>query len=175
MGKSLVIRSADFSEVGFKLEYVEKVVTQLYNSANEVVTNWAEQTTYALGKYYYENDAHQLVKAGNLEGIASTQMVDVEDYQFAQVYTKNWIGTTGSIVLGIALMVFVDANQQILGGFSTANEGLGTITKGVGKVNSMTEFSMEIPTGTKYVVCSFTDEDAGNDLKNFKLTLRKLK
>lgn len=175
MGKGLVIRSADFSEAGFKLEYEKLVITSLYNAKDQLITDWGSQTAAELGLYYYENDNHELVKAGNLSGAASTKLIDVEDYSQASVYTKNEIGTTGSIVLGVAVMVFLDANNNITGGISTASEGIDTITKGVGAVGEMTEFSMQIPQGSKYVVCSFIDDHNSLSFKDFVLTLSKLK
>lgn len=177
MGKSLIIKGADFSSNGFKYTKVIKTVTDLYNYQNVKIEDWSVQmATPSNGVYYSEKANAVLGKGTALNGTASTLLIDVEDYTHAKVYTKCNIPYSPSApsVLGVAIMLFVDSNNKIIGGYSTANvNSSNTISEGVGAINTMTYFEKEIPTGCRYVVCTFNGTNASTLFESFKLELKK--
>jgi hypothetical protein len=174
MGKSLIIKGADFSENGFKYEEVKTTISDLYNYQGVKITDWAVQmASGSNGVYYYEKEGALLGKGTGLANIASTLLIDVEDYEIANVYNMCEIGPYG-IVLGVAIMLFLDSTQKVIGGFSTANIGAtNVVSEGVGQVNTLTSFSKNIPVGTKYAVCSFRGTNAATLFTQFKLDLIK--
>lgn len=174
MGKSLIIQGADFSLNGFKYTEVKKTVTDLYNYQGVKIVDWATQmASGSNGVYYYEAANAVLGKGTSLTNIASTLLIDAEDYTIAKVHTMCGTGATG-VVLGCAIMLFLDINQKIIGGYSTASVGAtGIVSEGVGVINNMTDFSKEIPSGCKYIVCTVSGTNISTLFTQFKLELSK--
>lgn len=177
MGKSLIIQGADFSSNGFKYTEVIKTVTDLYNYQNVKIEDWSVQMASISNGFYYAEKANAVYARGtSLADTASTLLIDVEDYTHAKVYTKCNIPYSLSApqILGVAIMLFIDSNNKIIGGYSTANvNSSNTISEGVGAINTMTYFEKEIPTGCRYVACTFNGTNASTLFTSFKLELKK--
>lgn len=171
MGKKLVIKGADFSENGFVVEIVKKEITDLYNRSGGLVET---TTTAAESFYFYEASNGNLGGGGNLAGQMITRKgefgadIDVEDYTDAEIQTRQGQGPIGSVA-GVGVMFFLGANRQIIGGLSTGNSQRGCTN--VGASFEQRTFSMKIPAGAKYVLCTASGT-IGTSL-NFKLTLSK--
>lgn len=174
MGKSLIIKDADFSNNGFRYQEVTKTITDLYNKSGSKVTDWSVQMSLISQTIYYSEKAGAVLGVGsNYSNAASTLLIDVEDYQSATVHTKCGVAA-GPTVLGCAVMLFLDANQNVIGGYSTAPVGAtNVISQGVGTVSVLTDFTKEIPSNCKYVVCTFHGADASETFTKFKLELKK--
>lgn len=174
MGKSLIIQGADFSSNGFKYTVVTKTVTDLYNYKDVKIEDWSVQMATASNGIYYGEQANGLLfKGTSLINSASTLKIDVEDYQNATVYTQCNI--SGPTLIGGAVMLFLDANSVVIGGYSTApvgsTEGKAT---GVGSLTAWTTLSKDIPSDCKYIVCTFrTFSSPSTAFANFKLELKK--
>jgi hypothetical protein len=174
MGKKLVIKGADFSVNGFTYEVVTKNITTLYKSDGTVLSQ-GETLQSSDTRYFYETTSGELKQGGNISKICvstsssiTSTFVDVEDYTHAEVTTICNINPA-SIIKGAAIMFFLDSSMNIIGGFSTGDSLCGCLNKGAS--NDLRTLSMDIPTGSKYVVCTYCS--ATNTVEDFKLTLSK--
>ena len=190
MGKSLVIKNADFSANGFT--YTEQSVTYGLSSLMDKTGAAIEDVTtiaIANGNWWYEQQTSagsgvfRLMSATNLNGLASTSYatsqggddptpvsaIEVGDYEFAEVTTKLDISTQGSgIVTGLAIMFFLDADKLLIGGLSTGNNTIsGTKCEQVGAVANVTTFKRAIPSGCKYILCSTQTNDFSLKLSKY--------
>lgn len=179
MGKSLVIKGADFSKNGFTYGYETLDVNTLYYKGTgqatliQNVNEWP--VAEADGKVWY-NATHDntYTLLGSCENSCVFKRYPVGDY--TKVKVRTVCANRGDyVILGC-----VDANDKLLGGFvTTLPEGYkGVILTPVGFADGYREFEMNIPEGTAYIIATFNDTATGNyspfGENGFKVTLSKV-
>lgn len=186
MGKSLIIKGADFSENGMKETVIKTTVTKLYDKSGEI-TSWPNanaDTQY----YFFSTDNPKLNTGANNILKAITTKIPVEDYTHVKVRTANQgLSYLNSTVAGEIILAAIDSSNNILGGYctSTAAEQVGSVPlQPVDKDETQTRiFEMDIPTGAAYVVATW--DSAANtsgttrfsplsETNGFELTLSKI-
>lgn len=176
MGKSLIIKGADFSANGFNLNVIRKTITKLVNYDGIEVT---EPTIRSESIYFYEHSTTgEMLGASNLASSASTNrysytamdLIDVEDYTEVEITTRVDQGTYQKVG-GLAVLFFLDSSMNLIGGLSSATQDLpNSVCERVGISDAYRTFVRNIPFGAKYIVCTCQDKIGYN---NFKLELRK--
>lgn len=180
MGKSLIIKGADFSTNGFTYEYESEVVKKLYykgtgqGSLVEDVNVWP--VANADGRIFY-NSAHDDNYYMLTSGVNCLvfKKYPVGDYIKVKVRTVCALG--GDYVI----LACLDSNEKLLGGFVTTSPSYSgsIVLTPVGEANGYREFEMDIPEGTTHVIAGFYDTTDGNyspfGENGFAVTLSKIK
>lgn len=153
MGKSLIIKGADFSQNGF--HYEEQVIdaSTLYMQGDVVVTsqNWSDLATASNSLLTGEN-----LQGGFLQGYGSkyccTAKGDCTDAYKVTVKTLNSLPAQGQFN-GYAIILFTDNDGNIKGGLTTAASSPTPSgkTTAEGVVSSFSEFECAVPDGAKKV------------------------
>lgn len=158
MGKSLIIKGADFSENGIRETVIETKITKLYDKNGEI-TRWPNNTADV--QYYFFSTDNKILKTGdnNLQK-AITGKIPVEGYTHVKVRIANQGFThISSTVAGEIILAAIDASDNILGGYCTSitAEQVGNVPlQPVGKDETQTRiFEMDIPTGAAYIVATW--------------------
>ena len=157
MGKSLIIKGADFSKNGFKYEYETKEVNTLYykgtGTASMIVNENEYPVSEANGKCWYNaahNDTYTLLAAQNS---CAFKRYPVGDY--IRVKVRTVCANQGDyVILGC-----VNADDKLIGGFVTTSPDYSgnIVLTPVGCADGYREFEMNIPEGTVDVIASFND------------------
>lgn len=158
MGKSLIIKGADFSENGMKETVIKTTVTKLYDQNGEI-TSWPNadaNTRY----YYFSTDNPELKTGGNNVQKAITTKIPVEDYTHVKVRIANQgMSYVSSAVAGEIILAAIDSSDNILGGYCTSvtAEQVGSVPlQPVNKDETQIRiFEMDIPTGAAYVIATW--------------------
>ncbi len=162
MGRKLIIKGADFSANG--IEVIAKRYTSLVDKNGDVVevgTTLAKEIT---AYFYYRTDVNVLARGASYPtsiACSSTlnDLIEVEEYTHAKITSTTTLQMLISNPKWISpIMLFLDENKKLLGGFSsepedTSLENVPNV-EFVGKSNDERTFEMDIPSGAKYVVCN---------------------
>lgn len=179
MGKSLIIKGADFSKNGFTYRYETLDVNTLYYKGTgqaSLIQNANEwPVAEADGKVWY-NATHDntYTLLGGFQNSCVFKRYPVGDY--TKVKVRTVCANRGDyLILGC-----VDSNEKLLGGFIAAfpERYKGVILTPVGHADGYREFEMNIPEGTAYIIATFNDTTTGNyspfGENGFKVTLSKV-
>lgn len=175
MGKSLIIKGADFSANGMQYESIDTIVNKLYGKGTGqgslVEINSSEwPLPEADGRVYYNashgND-YYLLK--NMQYGLVSNKVAVGDNDHVKVRTKCELG--GDYVI----MACIDSNEVMLGGYVTTSGAVETFLTKAGAAIGWREFEMDIPEGTTHVIATYICSDGSTPFGNdgFKITLTK--
>lgn len=180
MGKSLIIKGADFSKNGFTYEYETKEVNTLYYKGNGVATLVVNENEWPVeqvdGKVWY-NSKHDntYTLLPNCENSCVLKSYPVGDYTNVKVRTV--CANRGDyVILGC-----VNADNKLIGGFVTTSPSYSgsIVLTPVGHADGYREFEMNIPEGTVNVIATFNDTIEGNYSpfgdNGFKVILSKVK
>lgn len=179
MGKSLIIKGADFSKNGFNYEYETKEVNTLYYKGTGTATLVINENEWPVAKEYgkaWYNATHDntYTLLGKCQNSCVFKRYPVGDY--TKVKVRTVCANAGDyVILGC-----VDANEKLLGGFVTTspNYSGNIVLTPVGFADGYREFEMNIPEGTVDVIASFNDTIEGNYSpfgdSGFKVTLSKV-
>lgn len=180
MGKSLIIKGADFSTNGFTYEYDSTVVKKLYykgtgqGSLVEDVNVWPVADADGKGFYNLAHDNNYTLLLSGANCLAFKKY-PVGDYTNVKVRTVAALG--GDYVI----LACLDSNEKLLGGFVTTSPSYSgsIVLTPVGEANGYREFEMDIPEGTTHVIAGFYDTAAGSynpfSENGFAVTLSKVK
>lgn len=175
MGKSLIIKGADFSKNGFTYKYETLDVNTLYYKGTgqaSLVQNtniWPVSNTD--GRSFYEvGDTYSLV-------FNSPNCLVFKQYPIGD-YTRVKIRTVANLTGNYVILAFLDSDSNILAGFcTTALEGKIHLTP-VGKEAGYREFEMDVPEGAVSIIGGFYEEQNGLtspfEENGFKVTLSKV-
>lgn len=175
MGKSLVIKGADFSKNGFTYNYETLDVSTLYykgtgqaslvQNANEwPVSNTDGRAFYAI------NNTYSLIS--DSQNCLVFKQYPIGDYQRVK------IRTVANLAGRYVILAFLDSNSNILSGFCTT-QGVGDIPlTPVGKEAGYREFEMDVPEGAVSIIGGFYEDENGLtspfEENGFKVTLSKV-
>ena len=175
MGKSLVIKGADFSKDGFTYKYDTLDVSTLYYKGTgqaSLVQNenvWTVSNTD--GRCFYEfGDTYNLLL--NSPNCLVFKQYPIGDYQRVK------IRTVANLAGNYVILAFLDGNSNILAGFcTTALSGKIHLTP-VGKEAGYREFEMDVPEGAVNIIGGFYEDENGLtspfEENGFKVTLSKV-
>lgn len=159
MGKSLIIKGADFSANGFHYEEVVQDVSTLRIKDNVVLTaeNYSTLSDKANTLMAYENNAGSFIEATNLIAYTATAKADCEGWEKVRVKVRSNIYPQSTIA-GVAALLFTDANNNVVGGITTMSSGSTSPsgkTSGVGIADTLRTFELAVPEGAKYVYSTY--------------------
>ena len=176
MGKSLIIKGADFSASGYKYTLVTEDVTTLKDYQGNTISSYADlyNVTTSQGLYVYANDRSGTTSSTgtNYAKIGATDFIDLQDFQFI-----DYIGfcpALNNTTMSFGLLFFysrANLDSLIPGSYGSAlNPNSGTtITDIQGPVTSLSD--IPIPADARYVRC--TQYYVSGYTGEFKLTLKK--
>lgn len=166
MGKKLVIKGANFSENGFVYQEVITDASQLYYNNSGVAAEltaeiWASLTS---SQGYYASELNTgKVQVSYGVGACALAVADCEGYEKVTVKTicnlppqSTW--SNG----GAALLMFVDASGDVVGGITTmAQSGTSPSgkTTGAGYSTSYRSFELAVPDNATKVYSVFKPSD----------------
>lgn len=181
MGKSLIIKGADFSANA--IERIS-VVTKEYNKLFQV-NNADTSTLYNAGEVEYANLPTLDYKKGvylkvdisstsgevvgaNYGKSAVTEFIDVEDYTSVSITGSCGASGSGAILL----LAFYNSSKKLIHALGCSTNLInGNITKIIGETFTGTLNDVTIPEGTKYIrSCQQGNVPLANE---FKITLKK--
>ena len=158
MGKSLIIKGADFSANGFKYQEEVTDASTLYIKNNVVLTaeNYATLSNAAEGMAAYEKTDGDF-NENSILAYTATAKADCSAFDVVRVKVRNNIFKQ-STIQGAALLLFTDVNGNIVGGFTTMPENDTSpsgVTTGAGTSTALRTFEMDVPSGAKYVYSTY--------------------
>lgn len=175
MGKSLVIKGADFSKNGFTYTYETLDVSTLYYKGTgqaSLVQNtnvWPVSNTDGRA-FYTVNNSYALVK--DSPNCLVFKQYPIGDYKRVKIRTvANLAGT-------YVILAFLDSDSNILAGFCTTRIEGETLLIPVGKEAGYREFEMYVPDGAVNIIGGFYEDANGLtspfEENGFKVTLSKI-
>ena len=175
MGKSLVIKGADFSKNGFTYGYETLDVNTLYYKGTGQVSlvqntnEWPVSNTD--GRYFYANsDTYSLLL--NSQNCLVFKQYPIGDYKRVK------IRTVANVAGRYVILAFIDSNEKILSGFCTTASDGETLLTPVGKEAGYREFEMDVPDGAVNIIGGFYEDANGLTSpfgeNGFKVTLSKV-
>lgn len=151
MGKSLIIKGADFSENGMRVTEVTLDKSALYSFSGTLITDENFNTLPNAEHWFYYNryDINKIASANNNNNRFYCNNFNVEDYTHLEVYMNTVSGlvipNTGC-VFGIA---FTNSSGNVIEAYiDSASEQTGEIYK---KVSSPFNTTIIIPEGATKV------------------------
>lgn len=187
MGKSLIIKGADFSANGFKYGVETKVYNTWYDKDGIATPVTALPLTDKSRGIYYMVDTssgnnYRIVKS-EWGDYLITGFLDVEGYD--SLTYKGYVPFTNSIAnRGICALAFFDraeSNPNIPIWFAANNDSAGSLTVGgangkcaylIGE-GGVKELTIDIPQGAKYVVATVR-RDSENMITEASITLKRV-
>ena len=170
MGKSLIIKGADFSENGMKETVVTVDKSALYNNGGvQITAENVESQTSADASYNYIKKDGTLFGSGTDVGqkIFSSKF-DAEDYETLVVtFVKVPGGNVGSQYWQFGIG-FADANNVPIKAYTSNVDATGDK---IVKVNDTFSGEIPIPSGTKWIY--ITDIVNATNLSNHSVVLKK--
>lgn len=175
MGKSLVIKGADFSDCCLNIVKT----TVLLDSSGSELDSWPTKSSETPGGCYYtvHTNDNKIYRNSGYGGGATNKIVN-DGYNYVAIKTICATGYINQNIAGMVILGFLDADEKILGGFVTAStvEQIGntSMLTPIGVVTEHEEFVMEVPRNTKYIVTTYnsmSDSPFAND--NYYLKLIK--
>lgn len=175
MGKSLVIKGADFSKNGFTYNYETLDVNTLYYKGTgqaSLVQNtnvWPVSNTDGRS-FYAAGDTYSLI-------INSPNCLVFKQYPIGD-YQRVKIRTVANLAGKYVILAFIDSDYKVLSGFcTTSREGETPLTP-VGKEAGYREFEMDVPEGAVSIIGGFYEDENGLtspfEENGFKVTLSKV-
>lgn len=175
MGKSLIIKGADFSKNGFTYNYETLDVSTLYYKGTgqaSLVQNanvWPVSNTD--GRSFYATDNTYSLVSNSLNCLV------FKPYPIGD-YKRVKIRTVANLRGRYVILAFLDSNSNILSGFCTTSlEGETPLTP-VGKEAGYREFEMDVPEGAVSIIGGFYEDENGLtspfEENGFKVTLSKV-
>lgn len=160
MGKSLIIKGADFSENGMRETVVTVDKSALYNKDGVQITteNRSEQGNMDASYFYISTAGNAIVNATNVAQKIFSSKFDAEDYKTLVVkFAQVPVGTVATLGWQIGIG-FTDINDTPIKVY-TANEN----ATGDKVIKIGTDFSgeIDIPSGTKWIY--ITDVVSSNE------------
>lgn len=165
MGKSLIIKGADFSANGFRYTEVVTDASTLYINNDAVATqeNWSTLDTASNSKAAYESSS------GSFQFIAGYKYTayakaDCSDAQKVTVKTRA-AAPPQSTIYGVAIILFTDAGGNIVGGLTNADVDSTSPsgkTTPVGTSTDFKEYEASVPANAKYVYSVFCGGNMGS-------------
>lgn len=175
MGKSLIIKGADFSKNGFTYKYETLDVNTLYYKGTgqaSLVQNanvWPVSNTDGRCFYATNNTYSMLLDSQNCLVFKKYPIGD---------YKKVKIRTVANLVGSYVILAFIDSNDNILSGFCTTSTSNNTPLTPVGKEAGYREFEMDVPNGAVNIIGGFYEDANGFtspfEENGFKVTLSKI-
>ncbi len=159
MGKSLIIKGADFSANGFKYSEVITDVSTLYIKNDEVLTadNWPTLSSSANSKFAAESTSGTLLLG---TGIAYNAYAKADCSNADKVVVKTRAAAPPQYTFyGFAIILFTDEQGNIVGGYTNAPIGSTSPsgkTTPLGIDATIKEYEANVPTGAKYVYSTFS-------------------
>lgn len=168
MGKSLIIKGADFSANGFKFTEVITDASTLYINNDEVLTNenWPTLATYTNSQFVAETTSGSFTKNYGIKYNAYAK-ADCSDAVKVRVKTRA-ASPVQSSYYGFAIILFTDAQDNIVGGYTNApTESTSPSGKTIplGVDFTVKEYEADVPEGAKYVYSTF----GGNAYADFDI------
>ena len=159
MGKSLIIKGADFSANGFKYQEEVTDASTLYIKNNVVLTseNYATLSSSTEGLMAYEKTNGDFIGNSSIVAYTATAKADCSGFDVVRVKVRNNVNKQ-STIQGVALLLFTDENGEILGGYTTMPENDTSpsgVTTGAGNNTELRTFEMNVPAGAKYVYSTY--------------------
>ena len=172
MGKSLIIKGADFSENGMRETVVTVDKSALYNKGGVLITaeNLLSQGNKDANYNYIKTDGSAIINATNVSAKIFSSKFDAEDYETLVVTFANL--PSGAVsTLGWQIGIgFTDSNDVPIKAYTANSDATGDK---IIKVPANYSGKVAIPTGTKwiYITDSFTKVD---QLATHKVVLKKV-
>lgn len=158
MGKSLIIKGADFSANGFKYSEIVTDASTLYINNDEVLTaeNWSTLGTATNSQFVAETTSGDFMKYAGIKYNAYAK-ADCSDAAKVIVKTRAASPVQG-IYYGFAIILFTDAQDNIVGGYTNApieSTSPSGKTTPLGLDTTVKEYQADVPAGAKYVYSTF--------------------
>lgn len=172
MGKSLIIKGADFSENGMRETVVTVDKSALYNDGGVQITaeNIGEQGNADASYFYALSDGSAVAHSGNVAQKIFSSKFDAEDYETLVVaFAKVPSGTVSTLgwQIGIGFTNINDAPIKVYTAYGSATGDK------VIKVDTNFSGEIKIPSGTKWIY--ITDIVANNTmLSTHSVILKKV-
>lgn len=154
MGKSLIIKGADFSANGFRYSEVVTDASTLYGANETVITseNWADLATSSNGQFACEETDGTFALS---YGVKYNAYAKADCSQADKVVVKTRAASPPqSIYYGFAIILFTDAQDNIVGGYTNApteSTSPSGKTTPLGLDTTFKEYEANVPAGAKYV------------------------
>lgn len=179
MGKKLIIKGADFSENGFHYTVEEIDKSELYYKDNTQVTlqNWSSAASVSSSGNYltHRNDSDDVYcstykycclaggyDATNNKAVKIALPANAEKVSVSTINNLSPTMVGGHLTSGV-LMAFLDSNEKIVGGFSSATNQRDVGTAKLTAVGiTFQSLEMNVPEGATHVVACY--KDAANPL-----------
>lgn len=163
MGKSLVINGADFSQNGFVYTEVRTDASTLYYNNNgsdaELTSAIWDELTQAQCVYSFESTSGSFSIIRNSTPLSVMGYASCQGYEKVEVKTRTLITTPQSTIQGASILLFVDDNNNIKGGYTTMpTDGTSPsgVTEGKGSGSgSYRTFIADVPAGATKVYSFF--------------------
>lgn len=172
MGKSLIIKDADFSQNGMQESVITLDKSELYSYNNVLITgdNYSEITTENRAYYYVRYSDNVAIKGHSIVDFVFTNMFEVNDYTELEVHLNS---VRGNIIPNVGCqfsIAFADSNGEIIKAYINENSSQsGEIYE---KIEAPFNATIKIPENavTAYIVDTINSSD---DFASHKAILKK--